>query len=282
VVILPGRHLQRALVTLPSPLATASASFEADDSGEVKVFPGHFWKAKRAAELALKYLGEPAAGGTLRVTCDAPDRVGMGSSSISCAAAAKATGKAFGVVFAPTDIARIVVAAERAADSIMFPRGTAVVFAHRRGEVVEYLPGPLPTLEVLGVNTDPSGTGVDTLAFTPARYNSAEIAAFAVHVATLRYAARAQDAEAVGRVATASAQINQRFLAKPHFDRLCSLVKLTGALGLSVAHSGTVAGLLFAPGRSATTAMSIAEAELARLGLSQTWRFTTDSEVQDA
>jgi uncharacterized protein involved in propanediol utilization len=78
----------------------------------------------------------------------------------------------------------------------------------------------------------------------------------------------------VGRVASASAGINQRYLPKPHFSELMRLSEDVGAAGLQVAHSGTVAGLLFDPRRPELEArVGRAEHGLDRLGISDRWRF---------
>ena len=53
------------------------------------------------------------------------------------------------------------------------------------------------------------------------------------------------DAYLIGRVASASARINQRFLPKPKFSEIERIAADTGAVGIQVAHSGTVAGLMF-------------------------------------
>ena len=49
----------------------------------------------------------------------------------------------------------------------------------------------------------------------------------------------------LGRVATASSRINQRYLPKPVLDELLALCRRLGGHGVQVAHSGTVAGLIF-------------------------------------
>ncbi len=55
---------------------------------------------------------------------------------------------------------------------------------------------------------------------------------------------------------------------------LLELARETGALGVQVAHSGTVAGFLFAPDME-TSGLERARAGLAALGLSETWLFST-------
>jgi uncharacterized protein involved in propanediol utilization len=151
-----------------------------------------------------------------------------------------------------------------------------VLFAQREGIVVEEFNGALPGLEVLGFNTDHSGVGIDTLSLAPARYSSFEIGAFRPLIGLLRLGIETQNPQLIGHVASASANINQRILPKPHFNQLKQIVKKVESLGLEVAHSGTVVGLLFDPGDSRTES-KIQEAHglIAELGFSQTWRFRT-------
>ncbi len=73
--------------------------------------------------------------------------------------------------------------------------------------------------------------------------------AFQVLRAALRRAVTLEDVELLGRVATASARINQRFLPKPKLEPLLELCRRNGGSGIQVAHSGTVAGLIFDPHR---------------------------------
>jgi uncharacterized protein involved in propanediol utilization len=135
----------------------------------------------------------------------------------------------------------------------------------------------LPALEVLGFNTDPHG--VDTLTFPPARYTWWEIEAFRPLVGLIRRAAYSQDPALVGQAASASARINQRHLPKPRFDQLEAVVEAVGALGLQVAHSGTLVGLLFDPADPLLDErINEAQALLAEMTFDTTWRFTSDSD----
>lgn len=58
-----------------------------------------------------------------------------------------------------------------------------------------------------------------------------------------------QSLEKLGHVATASSCLNQQLLAKPFFQELLALVEHCELLGLMVAHSGTVMGVLLEPDR---------------------------------
>jgi uncharacterized protein involved in propanediol utilization len=172
-----------------------------------------------------------------------PVGLGMGSSTSDVIAATRAVTDCYGVRLAPEEIARLAVLAERASDSIMID-DRVVLFAHREGRVLEVLGYGLPPLVVVGCVSQ-TAPCVDTLEFPQAEYDEREVATFQVLRAALRRAVSTGDASLLGRVATASARINQRFLPKPELDFLIGLSSQVGATGVQVAHSGTVVGLLF-------------------------------------
>jgi uncharacterized protein involved in propanediol utilization len=119
--------------------------------------------------------------------------------------------------------------------------------------VLETLGHRLPPMIVVGCDTEP-GARVDTLRLQPADYDDREIGAFQVLRAGLRRAVATEDVALLGRVATASARISQRFLPKPHLEALLELCLRCGGSGIQVAHSGTVAGLIFDPRRPGVNA----------------------------
>lgn len=183
--------------------------------------------------------------------------------------------RAFRAPLPPEVVAGLAVRAERASDSVMF-EDRAVLFGQREGVILEDFGHRLPALEVLGVNADPAEGGVDTLGCGPADYSPAEVESFRSLRDLLRQALAFQDRRLVGLVASASARINQCRLPKPHFDLLERLVETVGALGLQIAHSGTVVGILFDPAAGdKEDCMAMARAKLAEPGLRSTWRFTT-------
>ncbi len=274
--VLAGRdgRLRRCLTTLLHFPKGSTASFESDGSAALRVEPAFKKKALRAARATLAHLRFPQLGGLLKIYSDIPIGRGMGSSTADCLAAIKAVAAAFGRRL-PLEIqSRLVVDSEGASDGIMYP-DQAVIFAHREGVLLEPL-GPLPSFEALGFDSDPDGHGVDTLELKPARYSSREIEAFRVVFMALRRGVKLQDAALIGRAATASAVINQRFLPKPRFDELLAIVDRTGCLGLQVAHSGTVLGLLL-DNTAADHQARVAQVRrhLAEIGFSTTWRFNT-------
>jgi uncharacterized protein involved in propanediol utilization len=141
------------------------------------------------------------------------------------------------------EVGRLAVLAECASDSVMID-DRVVLFAHRDGVVLETLGHRLPPMIVVGCDTAP-GAVVDTLGLQPAEYNDAEVGAFQVLRAALRRAIATDDVALLGRVTTASARINERFLPKPHLDTLLALCGRYRGCGIQVAHSGTVAGIIF-------------------------------------
>jgi uncharacterized protein involved in propanediol utilization len=135
---------------------------------------------------------------------------------------------------------------------------------------LEVLGPQLPPMLVLGCDTAPEER-VDTLRLPPAPYDSAEIAQFGVLRAALRRAVAKPDVALLGRVATGSARINQRYLPKPHLDELLRLGAEHGACGVQVAHSGTVAGLIFdAQAEEVASNISRCADALVRAGLAVT------------
>jgi uncharacterized protein involved in propanediol utilization len=269
-------HLQRGLVSLMSDAFRAEAFFYPNTSGVVSTEPAWKVKAACAAELTLDYCNAPLTGGHLIIKNNIPSAWGLGSSTSDVTAAIRAVGSAFGYVLSPSVVADLAVRAEIASDPVMF-NDRAVLFAQREGVVLEDFSQHLPPLEILGFNTDPAG--YKTLGAPPARYSWWEIEAFRPLIGLLRKAVITQDPTLVGYVASASARINQHHLPKPHFEQLDVLTTQVGAVGLQVAHSGTVVGLLF-DRAEANLDDRIAEAQkhLARIGITITWRLESTTE----
>jgi uncharacterized protein involved in propanediol utilization len=265
--------VEHALVTLPCGLFRTRAVFRPIRGGPLTVEPGDRSRARLAARLTMDALGYPRWGGSLRIEGNVPLRWGCGSSTTDVLSTIRAVADAFGAVLEPAWIARLSVASETASDSLMYGAERAVLFAQRRGSVLLDLGGPLPPLQVLGVNTE-GECGVETLALPRIPYSWREVEEFQPLLGLLRRAVERQDAALLGRVATASAVINQRHRPKRHFSELLRIARETGGVGVQVAHSGTVAGLLYEPGRGTAERIGRARAALTRLGLESREFFT--------
>lgn len=238
-----GVHFRRALVSLPCRHLKTRASFRAQPGQPVAVSQPHCQKAVRAAQMTLSAFAPEGMGGTLSVHSNIPIGRGMGSSTADVLASILAVLDCLQINASPERVMRIAVGAETACDSTLFSQ-QAVLFAHREGLVMEAFRKSLPALDVVSVDTMPEAT-VNTLEFEPARYDAAEIEAFRPLRSLLRTAINEANPCLLGKVATASAHMNERFLPKPRLDELEAIGTRFGAVGIQVAHSGTVAGLLF-------------------------------------
>lgn len=239
--------LRRGLVTVMQPDRGSEAVFRPSPGTGLVVHPPDLMKVRRAAELAIDWFagtGHERVGGLVEVVSTVPRRIGMGSSTSDVVATMRAVAACFGEPLPETELARLAVLAEGASDSIMID-DRVVLFAHRDGFVLENFGPRLPPIVVLGCDTDLGGRGVDTLTHPAASYTREEVATFGVLRAALRRAVATGDASLLGRVATASARINQRYLPKPDLDFLLELCESECGVGVQVAHSGTVVGILF-------------------------------------
>ena len=121
-----------------------------------------------------------------------------------------------------------------------------MLFAQREGQVLEVLGDTLPPTLVVGCKTG-NARPVDTLALPPATYRDSDVDQYERLRAYLRHAIRACDVTLLGSVSTQSARCNQRLHAIPELAALEAVARTVGAVGVQVAHSGNVAGILFDP-----------------------------------
>lgn len=244
-------RLRNALVTLRYPECESGAIFyPSAELTDIRCPPG-MWKVHRASVFSMAKFStkhSPPTGGRIEISTAVPPGIGMGSSTADVTAAIRAIANFHGVTPTAEEIGRIAVQAEYASDPIMID-DRVVLFAQREGTVVETFGRDLPLMIVVGCNADPDVGGIDTVALTPAAYSAADVREFALLRSELRTAVATGDVARIGRVATASALISQRFLPKPTLDFLLELCKCFGGCGVQVAHSGTVAGIIFDPRR---------------------------------
>lgn len=263
----------RCLVSLPCPAMYSEVTFHPNTKDSLRVIPDHKQKARKVVELTLAYLNVSAVGGEVIVESSVPEAKGCGSSTADCIAAAVAVADSVNMHLPDEELAHLVVKAEVASDNFMFDR--AVLFAHREGIVLENYSKYLPKLEVLGIDTAPADQ-VETLKYPPAEYSSRQLQSFCILTSALRRAVNHNDIRLLGRVATASANINQEFLPKPMFAEIRDIVQYVGALGIAVAHSGTVLSILLDPtDELLETKIDQIRAELSVFGISQVLRFQT-------
>nr|WP_161495107.1 hypothetical protein [Bradyrhizobium canariense] len=224
---------------------------------------------------------------TVEVTTCVPEGAGMGSSTTGVVACIRAVARAVGahrqspVIAAPHLQAKLAVAAEHACDSLMFDcTATTILFAQRTGKIIRTFNGPLPQMLIVGFDTGSAGGGVDTDRQPRARYSRDQIAAFGCALAVLERAIAEQSVALAGRVATFSATMSeaaiQNPLKKPKFGELLRVKEGTGSAGIVVAHTGTVAGLIFDPALpDLRTRVREASTAIARIGFDCIRTFST-------
>lgn len=267
------RERRRCLLSLPCHAMCSQATFEPDFSSRTVVRPPHKRKSCKVAEMTLAYLNAPNVGGVLTIESTIPESKGYGSSTADCVSAAIATADSLRRTLREAEVAKLVVDAEIASDNFMFSH--AVLFAHREGVIIEDYARDFPKFEVLGIDTAPE-EHVETLKYPPADYSWRQLQSFATLTKALRRGIRTQDIRLVGRVATASAHINEQFLPKPKFNELRKIAECAGAVGVAVAHSGTVVSILLDPDdvRLEYNVDQIMK-DFSHLGISRTLRFRT-------
>ncbi len=214
-----------ALITLPCPALAVEVLPAALPDPHGLLPPGR-------ARALLDRLGLPDPG-PCRISATMPRGGGAGASTAALVAYARFAGARQ----SPDDLARACVAVEGASDPLMFPAPERLLWASRRAEVLEHLP-PLPAFDVIGGfwgpnrRTDPQDNGF------------ADIADL---IAPWRAAAMAGDLPALARLASRSAD-RTLALRGPAGDPTPGLARVLGALGHTVAHTGSARGLLFRPG----------------------------------
>ena len=229
------------MVTCPIDLYSTAVVELSPGHGEINA-PADSPKASRAVRATLEILGESGTDALLRLDSPLPRGKGMASSTADVSAAIVATASACGKELSPAEIAEISLSIEPS-DGVMFP-GVSV-FDHREGRVARIIGQPPPMYVVV---LDFAGS-VDTLEFNRVDRVS-ELKRLAPEigkaVSLIEDGIRYCDPDLIGSGATLSAVANQQLLPNDHFDAVVKLSKEADAVGVNIAHSGTVIGMLFA------------------------------------
>ncbi|MDE2869375.1 MAG: GHMP kinase [Chloroflexota bacterium] len=229
-----------AMVTCPIDLGATATVDVVIGTGRVHA-PVGARKARRAVELALAALERPDLDAWLRLESSLPRSKGMASSTADVTSAIVATATALGATLSPRQQADLALAVEPS-DGVMLP-GIAL-FDHLGGRIARTL-GPPPPMRVLVLEL---AGGVDTEAFNAGtRANGVydDDDRFREALDLIAAGLANGDPRQIGEGATLSSQLNQGVLPKLRLPDAMKLGRDAGALGVNVAHSGTVIGLLF-------------------------------------
>ena len=227
------------LLSLPVDLWTRAEARLTPTCAAINAYPGHKTKSKKAVRSLLNYLGLNDWGAQIRIRSNIPEGKGMASSTADIRAVCEAVANALGIEIDPRLLSSLAIHIEPS-DSTLYTK--PVIYNHRQGEVLLEL-NPIPPMDVLLIDT---GGSVDTLDYNHEHksFTKKEFGLYRESLNMLNKGIISRDPRLIGRAATQSAFLNQRFLHKPELPVLNAIVDEFHAYGLCIAHSGTVIGLL--------------------------------------
>lgn len=200
-------------------------------------------KTVEAIRRTRDLLGVPDSSFSVSAISDLPQGKGMASSSADISAACLAVALSQGKSLSPDEIADLALGIEPT-DGIFYPG--IVMFDHVRGTVRKSL-GDVPPMSIVIFDI---GGQVDTQEFNSrqdlAALNQAKEPQIRQAVELVTQGLAEGDCNLIGQGATLSAMANQRILFKPCLPTVIDVALEFGAVGVNVAHSGTVIGCMFA------------------------------------
>jgi L-threonine kinase len=233
------------LVTLPI-ARWSMATFHADSqSPELRVVPEHKHKALSLCRMLVEMAGV-TTGGLLVVNSALPEGKGLASSSADLVASARAVANALRLKVTRRQIESLLRRIEPS-DGVLYQG--IVAYDHRRVRLRAQL-GALPSMTIVGID---EGGSVDTVEFNRRSkpFLAKDRMEYARLLDLLARATAVGDLARVGAVATRSALLNQVLAPKRNLERVLKASADAEALGVVVAHSGTMIGILLDPGHPA-------------------------------
>ncbi|MDO4203288.1 MAG: GHMP kinase [Selenomonadaceae bacterium] len=189
----------------------------------------------------LHYLGKTEFDFGITLSSELPIGKGMASSSADIAAVCFAVAAAYGVELTAPEVSRIAAGIEPT-DGVFFEN--IIRINHMTGECLETM-NDFPALKIAVFD---AGGAVDTVTF----HQRTDLDELSIKNeqrtdAAMELVRGSCAPDAWAKAATESALANQSILPKKDLPELIEAAKGRGALGVNVAHSGTVIGVLFAP-----------------------------------
>ena len=201
-------------------------------------------KVRKALHLAQALFGKGTFKDTFSLHSDLPVGKGMASSTADMAAVLAAYQLTRGLLIDPDQTARLALAVEPT-DGVIFEGIT--LFDHYRGTVRRALGEP-PPVDILAIEFE--GT-VDTVSFNQRDHRKiareqtrSVLAAFGLIEEGLREGC----VRKIGEGATLSALTHQNLLRKPDLEPILKMTLDLGGVGVNIAHSGSMIGMLFRRG----------------------------------
>jgi uncharacterized protein involved in propanediol utilization len=259
-VLMEGGRQRHFLVTLPITRGSTVRIVSDKDLPDVQVTPTHKVKSQQLARALLEHFELPP-GARLEVDCGLPEGKGLASSSVDLVATGRAIAAHFSLTLSMPLLQSLMRRIEPS-DGVMYDGITA--FYHRDVELLDRL-GSVPPLTIVAVD---EGGQVDTVTFNSRAFDVTprEAAKYGELLASMRHAVTVGDLHHMGRIATQSAEINQRRLAKRWLDPVTNICEAVDGLGVVACHSGTCLGILLATeGPSFCEQLALAQSRLRAL-----------------
>jgi len=199
-------------------------------------------KVLTAIDKTIQYLQIKGRSFYVSIKSDLPIGKGMASSSADISATCQCIALSAGTLLTPDEIADIALSIEPT-DGIFYPG--IILFDHIHGSIRQYLGDVIPMHIVI---FDVGGE-INTLHFNKRhdlkKLNEVNECQVRQAVYLIRKGFATKDISLIGKGATISALANQNILFKPHLEEMITIGLSWGAVGVNIAHSGTVVGVLF-------------------------------------
>lgn len=207
-------------------------------------------KADMALRTTANYMGCDSFPLGLSLESQLPTGKGMAASTADIVAVIQAVSAAIDEELEPEEIAEIAAGIEPT-DGIFYPG--IVKMNYMTGELIKSY-GNAPKMIIAMFDM---GGSINTVEFH-SEYHGHEDSSPELLEAIDELDENFSPAQ-IAHVATLSALANQKLVPKPHLEEVIQLAKAQGALGVNVAHSGTMVGVLFAPDESMKHVMEVVE-----------------------
>ena len=208
----------------------------------------------KKAELALKttvsYMGFDDFPLGLALESQLPTGKGMAASTADIVAVIQAVSAAIDEELEPEEIAEIAAGIEPT-DGIFYPG--IVRMNYMTGELLQSY-GYAPKMFIALFDTGGTINTIDFHSEYHGHENSPQELLDAIDELDRDFSA-----QQIGKVATLSALANQHLVHKPQLEEIIGYAKSLGALGVNVAHSGTMMGVLFAADESMNKVLEAAK-----------------------
>jgi len=226
------------MVTFPINLFSHATFIPKWNTTNITVFPDHKIKSLCLAKNLIS-LFNIKVGGQLIIESEIVEGKGLASSSADLVATAYAVSNALKVSINEELIARLIQPIEPS-DGVMYPG--IVSFYYKELKLIEFI-GKLPSLVIVGID---EGGIVDTIEYNrkPKLYLQTDEIKYEKMLLGISEAIRNNDLATLGKITTESTIMNQQYNPKKWIKELINICQNIGGIGVSIAHSGTFAGIL--------------------------------------